>query len=96
LRTFQITIADTAQTFYCDRDESVFAAMIRFNRYALNQGCCGGGCGICKMKIHSGDYEKFKRMSRAHISASEEAENTVLLCCIKPRSDLIISKGKGE
>ena len=96
MKTFQISIKETQQNFPCSSDESVFAAMVRFQKYAVSHGCCGGGCGICKMSVLSGEFVKFKKMSRAHVSETEEIENVVLLCCIKPRSDLLISKGKGE
>ena len=44
------------------------------------------------MFIRTGDYEKVKRMSRAHVSEEEEKAGFALLCCVQPRSDLIISK----
>jgi len=44
------------------------------------------------MRIDSGEYEKIKRMSRAHVSEDEEKTGLVLLCCIQPRSDLVVSK----
>ena len=93
---FQITIAETQLSFPCHYDETVLTAMFRLPMAPLHHGCCGGGCGICKMKIIAGTYVKFKRMSQAHVSPAEEANGIVLLCCIKPRSNLIISKWKGE
>lgn len=55
-----------------------------------HHGCCGGGCGICKARIISGEYEIVSRMSRVHVSLEEESAGTVLLCCVQPRSDLKI------
>jgi hypothetical protein len=46
------------------------------------------------MQIKAGEYQKVKRMSRAHVSEEEEKKGIVLLCCIRPQSDLIISKIK--
>ena len=50
-------------------------------------GCRSGGCGVCKVQVVSGSYTK-RVMSRAHVSAEEEAAGLVLSCCIKPTSDL--------
>lgn len=44
------------------------------------------------MQIDDGQYEKVKTMSRAHVSETEEGAGIVLLCCVQPRSDLLISK----
>lgn len=94
MNTFQITIVETEQSFPCRTDESVLAAMISFKLGPVTHGCCGGGCGVCRMKIIKGEYTKFKKMSRAHISETDEEKDIVLLCCVQPRSNLLISKGE--
>ena len=53
----------------------------------LPVGCRRGGCGICRVRVMSGEY-LCEPMSRAHISAEEEASGLVLACCIYPQSDL--------
>jgi len=94
LTTYKITIADSNLSFPCKSDESVLASMISFRNGPVTHGCCGGGCGVCRMKVIEGKYEKFKKMSRAHLSETDETDNIVLLCCIQPRSNLLISKGE--
>ena len=42
------------------------------------------------MRVAEGKYERVKRMSRAHVSETEEENGIVLLCCVQPRGDLII------
>ena len=81
-------------SFLCQSEESVLAAMLRSRCGPVSHGCCGGGCGVCRMQIKAGEYQKVKRMSRAHVSEEEEKKGIVLLCCIRPQSDLIISKIK--
>ena len=68
----------------------------------LPVGCRRGGCGICRVRVTSGQYRAVV-MSRAHISAEEEANGVVLACCIYPLSDLslrletpVAVKAKGE
>ncbi|MDR2736354.1 MAG: 2Fe-2S iron-sulfur cluster binding domain-containing protein [Gracilibacteraceae bacterium] len=89
---YRITVRETGESFPCQSNEFVLAAMIRSRRGPVVHGCCGGGCGVCRMRIDSGEYEKIKRMSRAHVSEEEEKTGLVLLCCIQPRSDLVVSK----
>ena len=43
------------------------------------------------MMVLGGNYIKVKRMSRAHVSYADEGRGIVLLCCIKPCGDMLIS-----
>lgn len=56
-------------------------------------GCRGGGCGVCKVRILSGDY-KCGRMSRQHIANGEQEQGFVLACRVIPQSDLEIERLK--
>ena len=51
-------------------------------------GCRGGGCGVCKVHIVEGACQSLGPISRAHVSAEEEASGCVLACKIFPQSDL--------
>ena len=75
----------------CGRDEVVLSAMIRSRAGPIKHGCFGGGCGICRMKVVEGSYEKVKNMSRAHVTEADEERGIVLLCCITPRGDMVVS-----
>ncbi len=87
--TRRIALAD-GRAFPCREDESVLEAM---RRAGLGpKGCFGGGCGACKMRVLSGAYQAFKRMSRAHITKEDEREGAVLMCCIRPRGDLLLEE----
>ena len=79
--------------FYGDEEESVLHAMIRHRRGPVGYGCCGGGCGVCKARIVSGDVNAFKPMSAAHVTGAEKKEGIALLCCIQPRSDIVVATG---
>ncbi len=85
----------TAETKYpAKEEESLFRAMIRSGKGCIRYGCEGGGCGVCKIRITEGEYERFKNMSRAHVSEDEEKEGIVLACCVKPKSDITLAKFK--
>jgi ferredoxin len=92
---YTVTVAGTGQSFPCAADVPVFDAMVRA-RGPVSHGCGGGGCGACRMRVVSGEYEQFKRMSRAHVTAEAQAERgEALLCCIYPRSDLVVAPCEG-
>ncbi|MDR0602264.1 MAG: 2Fe-2S iron-sulfur cluster binding domain-containing protein [Treponema sp.] len=92
MEKYLITVEDTGQKFYCAGDQAVLRAMFHAGTGPLHYGCCGGGCGICKMRIVSGTWDAFKPMSRAYISGENEKRGVVLLCCVKPRSDMVIAR----
>ena len=87
-QSYQIWVMDTDETFTCNADMNVLEAMKRAGAGPVRHGCFGGGCGVCKMKVLSGDYEVVKRMSRAHVPKEEQE---VLMCCIVPKTDLILT-----
>lgn len=82
-----VIIEQTGEQYACAPDESILHAMARIGRRGIPIGCRGGGCGVCKVKITSGDFDA-RRMSRDHVSAEEEADRTILACRTYPRSDL--------
>ena len=89
-QSFVITIEDTGESFSCQSYQHVLSAMSKMGKKGIPSGCHGGGCGVCKIQINSGTYET-KKMSRAHISADEEASGCVLACRVFPRNDLRLS-----
>ena len=91
VRRHTITVEDSGVNFTCAEDEAVLAMMFHNGKGPLRQGCCGGGCGVCRMKVVSGEWFGFKPMSAAHVSGEDKREGVVLLCCIQPRSDMVIA-----
>ena len=87
LEIFKIQLPD-GSSFPCRSDESVLEAMQRSGNAIVTFGCFGGGCGVCAMQIVSGKYHQFKPMSSAHVTNEQQAGGQVLLCCVKPLSDL--------
>ena len=84
---FSITIGNTGESYACAADRNLLAAMEQLGRRGIPVGCRNGGCGVCKIKITSGEYTT-RVMSRAHISEEDEANGIVLACRAFPRSDL--------
>ena len=87
-----IRLVDTGETFRCTEDQHLLQGMQSFQIGAprlkvIPVGCRGGGCGVCRIRVHSGEYEA-KKMSRKHIPEEEQAQGMALACRIYPRSDL--------
>ena len=89
MAAYTITIEDTGESYRCVDYRSVLEGMEALGRRGIPVGCRHGGCGVCKVQVTSGSYSK-RVMSRAHVSAEEEAAGCVLACRIKPTSDLRI------
>lgn len=89
----EITIRDNdgvaIQSFPCSAEEAVLLAAMRASPTPISVGCRGGGCGVCKVRIVSGQYAVGK-MSRAQVSAQQEAEGQALACRLYPRSNLVL------
>jgi ferredoxin len=86
-----VSVRDTDISFSCGGDEAVLHAMIHAGKGPIRHGCCGGGCGVCKARIVSGGFAAFKPMSAAHVSEADKKQGIALLCCVQPRSDMVIA-----
>lgn len=84
---WQIRITDTSEDYPCGPEEHLLKGMVRLGRKGIPSGCHGGGCGVCKILILSGEVKTLV-MSRAHVTAQEQAEGYALACRCFPRSDL--------
>jgi ferredoxin len=87
-----ITLVDTGERFHCREDQHLLQGMQSYQvggpmLKVIPVGCRGGGCGVCRIRILSGEYEA-KKMSRKHIPAAEQVEGLALACRIYPHSDL--------
>jgi ferredoxin len=85
----QVRFLDTGETLSCGEGYSLLQSMERLGRKGIPVGCRNGGCGVCKIRVVEGAVDR-RVMSRAHVSAEEEAGGFALACRITPRSDLAI------
>lgn len=86
---YSVRVDNTGEVFPCRDDQNVLLGMEVLGRRGIPVGCRGGGCGVCKVRITAGCYE-VRKMSRACVSAEEEAGGVVLACKAFPRSDLAL------
>lgn len=88
--TAKITIKDTGEVYSCGETKHLLAGMIQLGKKGIPVGCRSGGCGVCKVKILSGDYVS-KKMSRDHVTKEEESDGIVLACRVFPQTDMSLS-----
>lgn len=92
---YTITVKGQAGQFNCPADSSVLEAMISHGLGVITIGCRAGGCGVCKLKVLSGQYQT-KVMSRQKISINEEQAGYVLACRVYPSSDMLVEVVKKQ
>jgi ferredoxin len=86
---FQVIIADrNEKVIFCKEKEDVLAAARR-QGVMIPQGCRGGGCGMCKIRVEEGNFER-GTSSMAVLSEEERRQNYSLSCKTYPQSDLRI------
>ena len=86
---YTIKIVNEDFRFLCNEKNSLSEAMSKVNKKHPMVGCRGGGCGICKIKIISGDYT-LGRMSSKYVSLEEAGKGYSLACRTYPISDMEI------
>jgi ferredoxin len=88
-RQYQIEVTNRQQEFAVPEGELLLHAMEKACQQAIQVGCRGGGCGMCKIKVLQGSF-RAKRMSKAHITEQEAEAGYALACRVFPESDLVI------
>jgi len=86
----QVRIVESGEAYRCPAQRSVLHGMEALRRKGIPVGCRNGGCGVCKVRVLSGDYRAAK-MSRAVCTEAEQAQGLVLACKIYPLSDIEVS-----
>ena len=85
---YSVTLSHSGHQFECEPSESILEAALR-SGVNLSYHCATGGCGECKAKVLSGQVEEYRHFDFV-IPEAEKIANTVLLCSVAPRSDLVI------
>jgi ferredoxin len=79
-----VHISQTDETYACATTESLLKGMLRLGRKGIPVGCVNGGCGVCKVHVLEGQCQSLGPISRAHVSAAEEAHGFTLACRVAP------------
>lgn len=90
-RSHKVTVrlVTDSQEYPVRAGQSVLEALLPVHQQRIEAGCHGGGCGVCKIRVVSGQYRRGV-MSRAHISTDEALADYALACRTYPESSLTI------
>ena len=86
----EVLIEDTGEHYVCREDRNLLEGMEALGRKGVPVGCRNGGCGVCKVRVTGGEF-RVRVMSRAHVSAAEQAAGIVLACRAYPLGPLSLS-----
>ncbi|KYO84084.1 2Fe-2S iron-sulfur cluster-binding protein [Pseudomonas aeruginosa] len=92
---FEITVRSAGERFACQLQQSVLDAMVREGLNCVPVGCRGGGCGLCKVRVLTGEYQ-CGPMSHRHVPPEVRAHGEVLACRLYPLGDLLIEHCAGR
>ena len=83
-----VRVEQTGETYACATDESLLRGRLRLGRRGIPVGCVNGGCGVCTVRIVEGQVRALGPVSRAHVSAEEQACGITLACRVAPLTPL--------
>lgn len=84
----QVNLNQTGEAFSCGINETLLEGMTRLGRKGIPAGCLNGGCGVCKIKVHRGEYLSSGPVSRDHVTEEESVRGITLACRVVPRTDI--------
>ncbi len=92
-----VLVKDKDRTQKCLEDKNLMDSLCVYTDL-VPKGCHNGACGVCKIKVHEGEFHKDK-MNRKHVSQEEENDNVILACKVFPKGDMkieFVSREKNE
>src|SRR5262249_8199726 len=85
---YRITLSPVGHSVTCGPEDTVLTAILQSGASVMF-GCRGGGCGTCKMRLHSGRVDH-GRCSAAVLPEEEKEHGWFLSCQARPLSELTI------
>ena len=84
----QATVLPSGHEFFVEGADSLLEAGLR-GGLALDYGCSNGNCGLCKMRLVSGEVRRIRHHDYA-LSAAEKGLGYLLGCCNTAISDVVL------
>jgi len=83
----RLTLSGSSREYSVRSGETLAEAIHRLDPAHPLVGCRGGGCGVCRVKILSGDYA-LGLMSKEYVSDAQQKLGYALACRVYPLSDM--------
>jgi len=90
----QATVIPSGHEFFVEGAESILEAGLR-GGLALDYGCSNGNCGLCKVRLVSGETRKIKHHDYS-LSEAEKGIGYILGCCHTAVSDVVLEADEAQ
>ena len=94
----QATVIPSNHEFFIEGAESILEAGLR-GGLALNYGCSNGNCGLCKLRVVSGEIRRIRHHDYS-LTEAEKGLGYILGCCNTAMSDVVLeadeASGSGD
>lgn len=90
----QATVIPSGHEFFVEGAESILEAGLR-GGLALDYGCSNGNCGLCKIRVVSGETRKIKHHDYV-LTEAEKGIGYVLGCCNTAVSDVVLEADEAQ
>lgn len=88
-KKFIIQVVNDVREYICYEGDRLLHSVEGVGGKCIKVGCREGGCGVCRVKVLSGEYSTGV-MSKHYVSENEAAEGYALSCRIYPESDMTV------
>jgi len=92
--TAQATVIPSGHEFFVEGADSILEAGLR-GGLALNYGCSNGNCGLCKMRLASGETRKIRHHDYA-LTEADKGIGYLLACCHTAVSDVVLEADEAK
>ena len=92
--TAQATVIPSGHEFFVEGADSILEAGLR-GGLALNYGCSNGNCGLCKMRLVSGETRKIRHHDYV-LSEAEKGIGYILGCSHTAVSDVVLEADEAQ
>ncbi len=86
--TAQASVIPSGHEFFVEGAESLLEAGLR-GGLALNYGCSNGNCGLCKMRVVSGETRRIRHHDYS-LTEAEKGLGYLLGCCYTAVTDVVL------
>ena len=90
----QATVIPSGHEFFVEGAESILEAGLR-GGLALNYGCSNGNCGLCKIRLVSGETRRIKHHDYV-LTEAEKGIGYILGCCNTAISDVVLEADEAQ
>lgn len=90
-----VTIHPTGEEIWLDPEETILAGLYKAG-YAYTIGCRRGGCAICKVDCHRGEFDYNRPIAAEVLTDEERLDGTCLTCRAVPTTDVTIEMREGD